>query len=662
MSHVVVANYGVNNVTEFFQPIWKLTRALLAAGWRYKASADATGTSTNKDTSANPANDKWAVGGATNYAQVGAQTGTAPVIGAASAGLSTITSVSGFTANSVGRFLVVTGAANAANNGAFRITAQTGTTVTVFNPGAVAETSSSACTWKEVQGGAGASVTTSGTGGATPGRAIVSGLSGMVSPTASPLNRGSVGDHLTIIGANTGANNGTFRITRVISASSVEIDNASAVTDANNGSIVWVESSPLLQTYPVSLQGGTGAGAWIVLQGASTMKIPISTNVPTGAFLRGEKVTQSTSGATGTIIGVMTDTGGGTGFLVIMPRLNGGGSGPRGWTSGSTDTITGAVSGATITSSTGAPVEYVREIVIWKNSQNDGHLYVQCVDQSGEATSRFSSVAGNAGVTNVLAPGSVATFPTPGSWVMLGTGNTAGVGTGPARWYHLGNLLVQAGNGQLLCANCMEDSNNDADGSWIAALGSPSNTGGIGASWMYAGMFYMRLDGSEDGDIDPYITCQNFTGSAYGGNRLGPSAAPTLLQDFFIGTNFLATSTSSATVYAGWRRRGFSSGDAWQQFHGMTLTTGLLSSVDQANIGRVQSALQEYLVKDALWVVSTQSAARMRKGYLRWIWMTEGGVSNNTYLGGTWVQLSEAASSGPLVCGPWDGASIPSNA
>jgi len=673
MAHAIVSNYPSIAQLEVFQSVWKLTRTMLAAGWRYKASGDAL----LKDTSASAASDKWAVGGAVNSTQVGAQTGTNPTIGAASSGSSTITGVSGFVANSVGRFLKITGAANANNNGFFRITAQGGTTVTVFNPGAVAESGTN-ITWSEQQGGGAASITASGTGGASPGRAIVTGLSGMVSPTAWPssITRGSEGDHLTIIGAATGANNGTFRIMRVISATSVEIDNASATTDANNGSLVWVESSPLAQTYPVSLQGGTGQGAWIVLQGPSTMKIPIASNVPTGTFLRGEKVTATTSGATGTLLGVMVDSSGGTGFLVIAPRLNGTGTGARGWTSGSTDTITGTFSGATITSSTSVPIEFVREMVFWKSTATAGYVYLQTVDQSAESASRFSSIAANAGITATVAPGSSAAggFPAAGSYVMLGTGNVAAVTTAPLNFYGSSNSLNTIGHAQLMCANCIESSTTDADGSFISALGCPPSGALQSSNYAYAGMVYLRCDGSEDGDVDPYVTLFTPGGGTYTGTRTGPSSPQTNLQDFFssaLNTAVVAQSNASATAWAGWRRRGFSSSDAWQQFFGCCLTNGANAPIDvaqsSAGVGRAQGGIFEQFIKEPIHIVSTNTAQRMRKGFLRWMWVTEGGSSGAMYSsnGAFWLQLgspSTVSHPTPLVCGPWDGFSSASNA
>ena len=72
------------------------------------------------------------------------------------------------------------------------------------------------------QSGSGASITAGVS-------AVVTGLTGM---TAN-----SVGNFLTITGAASGANNGTFLITAYNSATSVDILNSSAITDGNNGSI-----------------------------------------------------------------------------------------------------------------------------------------------------------------------------------------------------------------------------------------------------------------------------------------------------------------------------------------------------------------------------------------------------------------------------------------
>ncbi len=69
------------------------------------------------------------------------------------------------------------------------------------------------------------------------GIATVTGLTGMTAQ--------SVGRMLTISGAASVSNNGTFLIVTFLSATDVEISNASAVaSDANNGSISWTEREP----------------------------------------------------------------------------------------------------------------------------------------------------------------------------------------------------------------------------------------------------------------------------------------------------------------------------------------------------------------------------------------------------------------------------------
>lgn len=82
------------------------------------------------------------------------------------------------------------------------------------------------------QSGAAASITT-----VTLGIATITGLTGMTLQ--------SVGQMLTLSGAASVSNNGTFLIVNFISATSVEISNATAVAaDANNGAISWVERQP----------------------------------------------------------------------------------------------------------------------------------------------------------------------------------------------------------------------------------------------------------------------------------------------------------------------------------------------------------------------------------------------------------------------------------
>jgi len=68
----------------------------------------------------------------------------------------------------------------------------------------------------------------------------VATISGLIS-----MSPDSVGRFLTISGAASAGNNGTFRVLDFLSAASVNVVNAAAVAgDANNGSISWVEREP----------------------------------------------------------------------------------------------------------------------------------------------------------------------------------------------------------------------------------------------------------------------------------------------------------------------------------------------------------------------------------------------------------------------------------
>jgi len=79
------------------------------------------------------------------------------------------------------------------------------------------------------QSGATASITVAGT-------VTVSGLSG--------FSDDSIARFITITGANTAANNGSFRILNIVGPGTIEIENTAAVTDANNGAISWTERDP----------------------------------------------------------------------------------------------------------------------------------------------------------------------------------------------------------------------------------------------------------------------------------------------------------------------------------------------------------------------------------------------------------------------------------
>lgn len=664
MSNAFTTNLTLITSDERFHAIWKLTRTLLAAGFRYKASSDIA----VKETTGSPDLDRWAVSGFTNLATVSGQTGSTATFTALATHEITLTGLTGMTSSSVGRALAISGAASAGNIGTFRISAFiSSSSVKVFNPaGVVADANNGSIAWIEQYGAAAASVASVANNIAT-----LTGLTGMVSPTAS--SPGSTGHTLTISGAASGGNNGTFQIASVISATSVTIINPSAVAgDANNGSIVWIENDPLLQVYPASLAAAAGTGAWQVLQGPSTLKITIGSNVPSTDFRRGEKVTQAGTSAEGEIMGVVTDAAGG-GYLVIAPRVNGNGGGAKGW---STSGVISAQSAPTGTGASVTPtgvIEFIREFVWWKSSATAGHLYYQCIDTTTESsttpvTGRFSTMAALATATLTICPGGATGgspvtngFPTIGTLTVMGTGGSGSVGTGSYPWIS-SNLSNTTGKMQIMVANAIEAAGVSPDGSWTLAVGVPATSPNV-----FTGICWTRLDDTEDGDVDPYVFFIPPSGSNYTRPRTVKTSA--LSSADFWNLGFMAL--ANYTPYFGFRRRGFYSGniengDTYQEFQGLGMAfysaTAMPAQANAADVEKVACAYTNVRVREPLFIASIQVGQKMRKGSTRWLYYLQGGNGTDTYDSKRWVQLSTSTTANPpVVAGPWDQSTTPTN-
>jgi hypothetical protein len=624
--------------TDGFYGIWNLTRAMKAAGWIYKASGDGT----NKDTTASPLNDAWGPGVLVQSSQLGTQTGASATIGTISSTHVQINGLTGMTDNSVGHGLQISGATNSTNNGTFTIIGYTSAnTVTIFNPFAVSEATS--LTWSERVSGTGASISS-----ASGDEATLTGLSGLNSTTSLP-------HYITITNAANSVNNGTFRIVSIISATSCKIKNSSAV--AETGSLTWVENSPTADFYPGTPL--TSATAWINMQGPSTMKLPIN-GASTGTFVRGENITQTSSGAQGEIIGYLWDSTVSQGYLVVMPRINGTGSGPRGWTSGTTDTITGAISAATVTTFS-TPIEFVREFVFWKAANlTQGWIAYQCVDQSSESTSRFSYLASNAaGVTASVAPaggGTSNTFPSVGTMICIGaTTNTY------TDWDMYQTVPGSYGRQHAMVVNAIATTGTSSDGSFAYIQGRPD----IGAAYN-SGFIFSRCDNTEDGDVDPYIWYAGNGGGNYTGSRTSCTAGSNGDMWSYSGANL------GSTQARGFRRRGFSSYDSFVQFSLVSLVAVMAigdnsifslsyNMTDPENLACTFSSTK---LREPIFVFTGAVGAKMRKGTIRWMFAVAGGNNLDTYDGKKWVQVGSYLSNGgygtsPFVVGPWDGSSTP---
>lgn len=108
----------------------------------------------------------------------------------------------------------------------------------------------------------------SGSGSAASTGAVVAGVATLSGLTGMSAER--VGDSLTISGAATGANNGTFEIVEYVSATSVKVSNAAAVTpDANDGSLAWVVV-PRSNQGQLTVKGANSAAKYIILNPAAT--------------------------------------------------------------------------------------------------------------------------------------------------------------------------------------------------------------------------------------------------------------------------------------------------------------------------------------------------------------------------------------------------------
>lgn len=143
----------------------------------------------------------------------------------------TLGGLTGQGAGSVGTLISIRNAEKAGNNGVFRVTSNVSASSNVVSNvnGYFPDANSGALIWEQYSAGLAASITT-----------VVGGIATLTGGSGFSAN--SVGNFITISGAATSANNGTFLITAVHSATSIDYSNSLAVAaDANNPNIVWTE-------------------------------------------------------------------------------------------------------------------------------------------------------------------------------------------------------------------------------------------------------------------------------------------------------------------------------------------------------------------------------------------------------------------------------------
>jgi hypothetical protein len=493
-----------------------------------------------------------------------------------------------------------------------------------------------------------------GTLGATAGGRIT-----FTAGSGTPFSSGDKGRFLSITGGFLAVNNHYHQIEEVVSSTVVRLDarnpgfTPTATGETNNGALNYEVFDPTTETLPGGL---ASVNAWILMQGPSVIKVPITAAPGPGVggltFIRGENISHDGTGAEGEILGWTFSTGSSTGYLVVLPRVIGTGSAPYGWEDGGE--ITGDSSGSAADQQ-GDGLEYRQQAVFCKAAnQNSGRIFHQCIEPVGETADDYYTLSQSAGCTAIVPPGGGGTgnaFPTIG---FISCGATTSTNS---KWSGNNGALIH-GNAQIMCADAIWEQDYSADGTWqwyaatVSTVSSPS-----------AGRGFYRCDDTEPGDLDPFIVgglCQETLYTATPRTEANQSAIAGADNPF--NTSTQAGWTTTVTFWRGWRRRGLATGDNFQTFEFGSLfigqsTTAGVAAVNTEDTERLATEEDDTKVRGPLWVVSVEANAKMRKGTVRHLSIVQGGNAWDTYDGGRFVQLSPT--NGCFVASPWDETSVP---
>lgn len=491
-----------------------------------------------------------------------------------------------------------------------------------------------------------------GTLGATAGGRIT-----FTAGSGTPFVEADKGRFLSITGGAVADNNHYHQIEEIVSSTEVRLDarraafTPTSAAETNNGSLNYEVFDPTTDALPAGL---ASVSAWVLMQGPSTVKIPItSAPVAGGAsgltFIRGENVTQGTTNSEGEIIGWTFDSG--AGHLVILPRVIGTGAGVYGWDTG--ETITGGLSGSTV-DQVGTALEYRQQCVIRKGSnETTGQLFHQCIEPVGETADDFATLMVDAGCTATVPPGGSSggnAFPAIG---FLSCGDTS---IAASKW-NGSDVAVNNGNGQIMASDAIWEEDYSADGTWQWYV---SNTDEVGNPAQGRGFY--RCDDSEPGDLDPFITAGLCEEPLYtAATRINANQSTTFYQNQF-DTAAQESMDSTVTVFKGWRRRGYATGDAFQTFEVASLwviqsVAGQVLQQQPSDADKVATEEVATKVREPVWVVSIENNLKMRKGTIRSLSIVQGGSAWDRYDGGRLIQLSP--NNGCMIASPWDETAVP---
>lgn len=403
-------------------------------------------------------------------------------------------------------------------------------------------------------------------------------------------------------------------------------------TPASNANDRWGNNGdPLADTYgsPVDLSSTYG---WIILRGPSTIKLSFTT--APGDLLRGESVTQATSGATGELLGTVWDSSGSTGWAVIMPRTG---------TFDNSNVVTGDISGESFTPT--AYVEYAREVMFNKNNNTTaGTIYYICADVSGEATSLFSYLAESAGCTGSAGPGMGGTgnsFPSIAMNVFGAAGSVSN-----QNWFATTSGYTTFGQSSTI--NATPSAGVSADGSFFVT----AYTAGI------KGFVFTRCDNTEPGDIDPYVWIGTGTAATTTyTNNTTVTATPNTLA-------YSVLSSNSSSVCFGYIGRS-TTRDKAVAFSGKINAniSYFYAGVNARLHSSPQATGSTPLIKEQLNLYSVRSTEVWYKGIARWYFILSQGNEYDTYDSLTYMCVSSRSGTvAPAsILGLLDGVTTPSS-
>lgn len=563
-----------------------------------------------------------------------------------------VNNLTGITPADVGRWITITLAANAGNNGTFLIVKYiSATSVRILNANRVAS-DANAVTWEIKKGP-------------------------------------EEGNFLCLTSSSFNFNNGSFQITKTLGPAScwVRIPNGTQ-TDAG---VSWVEKDPTAES--LSNIDQWGQGGWILMQGPSFLKIPFTTGIAAAsAFLPGEKVTQAATGGEGELVGITVDSSG-TGWLVVLPQVKGTGTAyDFGW---DLTAVVGSSSTAQITPTN--IQEFQKEVQFYivndANWTKGGYCMVTCTRKDTELDNQLFLRALHTNCTNVKAPGyhngassfidngpNSSTLPYQ-AYAPWGLTFSGGAGTPGSYdfWSRHGYdpATNNIGKSQISCANCLRRGGQSADGTFTLYQYNTTAAASGGFS-------YQRMDNQEEGDVDPYWFYAHSGGSTslmmWTPVRSGWNGTTA----FNVFTTFGPMSNSNTGSSRGGfmtRSRGVgykeiqgcAGNGAVQMFQvsdgGLTASTGgypttwYQASSDPQYVG--SSATNDKRILEKITVVALPgTGSKFIKGTCRWLYHATQMGSNvlDTYGDKQWVVGASGALtyfSQPLVFGPWDGKPSP---